>query len=114
LSGNAGTAALTSFAPHRLAYSVSSGGRALLVTSEIAYPGWVFHVAAAGMPPSTTAGAVADGVLRSVGVPPGTSSVVCTYSPASFRVGLYVGLAVLAWVLATVTGQVLVVRHPPF
>jgi hypothetical protein len=95
-SARPGRVTVKSFSPHRIVYDVVSPGPALLVTSEVAYPGWkATMTASAGLVQEHAARVVvADGVLRAVPVPGGSSVVVFRYEPTSFRVGLFITLSI--------------------
>ena len=67
---------------------VHSTGRALLVLSELFYPGWKATVN--GRPGQIVK---VDGALRGVAVPNGESQVRLSYSPASFVMGLTLTIA---------------------
>lgn len=92
-----GTGSLKRFSAHVVEYEVRSTGRALLVTSEPVYPGWravLDHDGSSREVPILAA----DGILRSVVVPTGTSRIRMQYRPASFLVGLYcTGVALALW-----------------
>jgi hypothetical protein len=79
-----GTATLTSFAPHRVSYDVNQSGNGLLATSEIYFPGWRPRVDGRDSPLVNL-----NWVQRATPVPPGRHSVVFTYEPDSYRVGLF-------------------------
>jgi len=75
----------------RVEVSVHASGRALLVLSEVFYPGWK----------ATVNGSAAqilkvDGALRGIVVPDGDSLVSLRYSPISFLVGLALSLLAFA------------------
>ena len=67
---------------------VSAHGRALLVVSELFYPGWHASVNA-----KTTTIWKVDGGLRGIVVPAGVSHVEMDYAPISFQCGLALSIA---------------------
>jgi hypothetical protein len=79
--------------------SVQAGGRALLVLSELYYPGWT----------ATVNGQVAgvwkvDGALRGIVVPRGDSQVSLRFRPARIYIGAALSVAVFGVVLAAPMG----------
>ena len=78
---------------------VNTAGTALLVVSEVFYPGWKATVN--GQPAEIRK---TDGALRGIVVPGGFSHVVMEYSPASFYTGIGLSLlttacVMIAWIL---------------
>jgi hypothetical protein len=71
-----------SYEPDRMAIEVTSGKSGLLVLSEFHYPGW--HATVNGKPAGIYK---ADGALRAIWAPEGTSRIELNYLPASFLVG---------------------------
>ncbi len=104
-----GSVRMVHFSAHRVIYDVQASGRGILVTSEPAYPGWRAIVETDRHQREAPI-IVANGILRSVVVPPGRCRVIMTYAPASYCLGLYlscIGTGLLAAVLAAgVTGWV--------
>ena len=91
-------ARVLSYTPHRVAAEATAPGPAWLVLTDTYYPGW--RASVNGRP---TATAIANYAFRAVPVPPGASTVVFSYQPTSYRVGLFIGLlaaALLAALLA--------------
>jgi hypothetical protein len=76
-------------APHRIELDVESGGRALLVSSEVFYPGWEARI-----DDRDADVLLVDAAFRGVAVPPGRHRVSFVYVPYAFRAG--VALSVLA------------------
>jgi hypothetical protein len=75
---------------NRMELSVHAGGRALLLLSELDYPGW-----AAKVNGQSARIWKVDGFLRGIVVPPGDSQVSLRYRPASIYIGA--GLTVAAF-----------------
>jgi len=67
---------------------VEASSRALLVTSELAYPGWQATIDGTPVPIHAV-----DGGLRAVVVRTGASAVVFRYRPLLGRIGLAIGVA---------------------
>lgn len=89
-----GTVEMTRWSAHRQDYEVQATGSLLLVTSEPAYPGWRCFIESGGRVREQDI-LVANGVLRAVVVPAGSSRVAFKYTPSAFVIGLYLsGLAV--------------------
>ncbi|NLH98016.1 MAG: YfhO family protein [Chthonomonadales bacterium] len=97
--GTSDSVRLLTFGPHRVEYEAVTQQSGLLVTAEVAYPGWKATVS--GRPAPIL---VADGIFRAVSVPDGASRVAFAYDPASFRVGLYISCFVLAASVGTLSG----------
>jgi hypothetical protein len=85
--------------PERLALAVASPQPAILVLSELSYPGWRVTVGGAAAPLLE-----ANGLLRAVALEAGTHQVELIYRPASVTVGLALSAATL---LAVVVGLAL-------
>jgi hypothetical protein len=85
---------------------VRGTGPGLLVLTDVYYPGWRATVngRAAGILPANYA-------FRGVEVSEGQSDVGFTYEPASYRIGLFLGLTSLAITLA-IAGAALPLRRP--
>jgi hypothetical protein len=75
----------------RVEFTVHADGRALLVMSELFYPGWKATVNGLTVPILKV-----DGALRGVVVPDGDSGVSLHYAPASFYAGLTLTIAAFA------------------
>jgi hypothetical protein len=82
--------------PERLALEVASPQPAILVLSELSYPGWRVTVDGAAAPLLE-----ANGLLRAVALEAGTHQVELAYQPASVSAGLALSVATL---LAVVVG----------
>ncbi len=108
-----GAVRLIEHSPHRQAFEVRTDAPGLLVISEPAMAGWRATVQADGAAAAPAQMLIADGLLRAVQVPAGRSVVRLAYEPASYRVGLYVGLAALAAALALVAAVVSAQPRPP-
>jgi hypothetical protein len=82
--------------PERMVLDVTTEQPCILVLGELYYPGWQATVD--GQPVSILR---ADGVLRAVGVAPGSHQVSLVYRPASLRWGAVISLvtllAAVAW-----------------
>jgi hypothetical protein len=85
--------------PERLALEVASPQPAILVLSELSYPGWRVTVDGAAAPLLE-----ANGLLRAVALEAGTHQVELVYQPASVTIGLALSAATL---LAVVVGLAL-------
>jgi hypothetical protein len=70
--------------------SAAPAEAALLVTSELAAPGWIAAIDGGVVPLHTV-----NGAFRAVAVPPGRHQIVLAYRPAVARVGL--ALSALGW-----------------
>jgi hypothetical protein len=93
LSGG-GSARIERYEPERVDLSARAGGRALVVLSDVWYPGWKAKVDGHDAPIERV-----DYLLRGVAVGPGTHRIEMTYRPASWRIG---------WILTLVTAIALV------
>jgi hypothetical protein len=83
-----------SYAAKRIGLSVMAEKRALLVLSEICYPGWYATVNNAPAPIYK-----ADGALRAIVLPPGRSTVLLRYAPRSVLAGAVLSLLAFGGVL---------------
>ncbi|MCX6362414.1 MAG: hypothetical protein NT029_21685 [Armatimonadetes bacterium] len=101
-----GAVRLSEHSAHRQAFEVQSDAPGLLVMSEPAMAGWRATVQAGGSGAAPFRILIADGLLRAVRVPAGRSVVRLAYEPASYRVGLFVGLAALASMLGLIAAGV--------
>jgi hypothetical protein len=86
-----------------LALEVEAASRGLLVTSELAYPGWTATVDGTPAPLLEV-----DAGLRAVVVPAGSHAVVFTYRPRLARLGMALGAAAALGLAAAVV----VARRP--
>jgi hypothetical protein len=77
-------AAILSYAPERVEVGVRTAGRALLVLSDTAFPGWIATIDGEPAPIYTT-----NYLFRGVVAPPGEHTVIFAYKPASWRRGLW-------------------------
>ena len=89
--GPAGTVTLVHENPNRLVATIQAERAAILVLSEIDYPGW--EVAVEGRPARLLR---ADYLLRAVAVPAGRHEAVFTFRPAALRNGLLASAAAAA------------------
>lgn len=79
--------------PNAWALRLAPGGKALLVSSETAAPGWIARVDGTPRAP-----VVVHGTFRGLILEPGDQSVRWVYEPATFRLGAFLGLlAVGCW-----------------
>ncbi|HET9870542.1 MAG TPA: hypothetical protein VFR02_08620, partial [bacterium] len=78
--------------PQRLELSASGRGRALLVSSETAYPGWKAWVE--GRPRALE---TVNHVFRGLCLDDGETQASLVYAPDSFRLGLFLGLLALGF-----------------
>jgi len=92
-----GSATITSYNLNSITINVSTSRRAILVLSEIYYPGWYAYVN--GMPAHVYR---ANWCLRAIEIEPGEHTVVFEFKPASFRTGLWISLFSIALSLAIV------------
>jgi hypothetical protein len=83
-----------SYEADSMSIDVNTAGTALLVVSEVFYPGWKATVN--GQPAEIRK---TDGALRGIVVPGGFSHVVMEYSPASFYTGIGLSLLTAACVM---------------
>lgn len=89
------SAAVTAFLPNRVEVQVNAAADALLVLSEMAYPGWRASVDNAPTSLITT-----DYILRGVPVSAGTHTVVFEFAPFSFTAGAIISALALVFLLA--------------
>jgi hypothetical protein len=90
--------------PEKLAFSVSSKERRLLVCADHYYPGWKAVVDNNTVPIFRI-----NGILRGIFVPAGMHKVVFNYEPQSLLLGLCLAIAgVLIWII---TALVIYCRH---
>ncbi len=78
-------ATITSRTANALTISVDAAGPAMMMMSEVAFPGWY-----AKLDGQATELLRADYLLRGVAVPPGHHSIEVYYRPMSFRLGLLI------------------------
>jgi hypothetical protein len=90
-SGGPGTARLVSYEAERVVARASTARPALLVLTDIHYPGWRAWVNGRPVPVERV-----DYLLRGVLIPPGTHTVELRYRPASWRAG---------WILSVVAAS---------
>ncbi|MCX6029971.1 MAG: glycosyltransferase family 39 protein [Chloroflexi bacterium] len=83
-------AELVAFAPQRLAFDVELSAPGILVSSEIAYPGWTVAANGQRLPALR-----AYGLLRAVALPAGRWQVEWRYEPTTVWIGLAVSLLTL-------------------
>ncbi len=95
---------LLSYDAHLIRITTRTGGRRLLVSSEVEYPGWQAFID--GSPVPTV---LVNTAFRGVEIPAGRHEVVFRYVPRSFYAGLVLsvlGLAALCgWVLLGINGK---------
>ncbi len=99
-------AAVVSFRPDRLAVEVEAASDALLVLSEVDYPGWRATVDGEPAPILRV-----DSILRAVPVPAGSHRVVMRFVPGTFWLGA--GVSGLAAIWLAVTGVAALRRRKP-
>jgi hypothetical protein len=97
--GDPGTAALEVFEPNRLAVRVAARRPALLVLSEVYYPGWQARLD--GRPVPLGSG---DYVLRVAPVPAGEHTLELRFRSRTFLLGLGVSLVSLGAVILALRG----------
>jgi hypothetical protein len=90
-SGPTGEARVVSYEPTEVVFETDAPAPAVLVASELVYPGWTAEVDGDEVPIRR-----ADGVLRSVEVPAGTHRVTMTYRPTHWTLALVLTLGSLA------------------
>lgn len=88
--GVSGTVEVLSRAPHAIRLRVTTPRDAILVSSEVFYPGWTTRIDGALAPTLEV-----DTAFRGTVVPAGTHEVEMVYVARSFRVGLGVSVAAL-------------------
>lgn len=86
----AGTVEVLSRAPHAIRLRTTTPREAILVSSEVFYPGWTTRIDGADAPTLEV-----DTAFRGTVVPAGTHEVEMIYVPRSFHVGLGVSIAAL-------------------
>jgi hypothetical protein len=89
----AGTARIVSYRPERVELAARAGRRALVILSDVHFPGWHATVDGREAPVERV-----DYLLRGIPVGPGAHRIVLAYRPLSWRVG---------WVLTLLTAVVL-------
>ena len=97
-----GPARVLSYAPHRVAAEATAPSPAWLVLTDTYYPGW--RASVNGDPAPL---AIANYAFRAVSIPAGTSTVVFSYEPASYRIGLFLGLLAAAVLPALLVAHLL-------
>ncbi|MEX1071221.1 MAG: YfhO family protein [Anaerolineales bacterium] len=90
-SGQAGSADLVSSRNGQVEIAVNAPGGGWLLLADIWYPGWVAEVNGEALPLFP-----AYGIIRAVLLSPGQYSVIFSYRPISFYIGLTLSLAALA------------------
>jgi hypothetical protein len=85
-----GTATVAEYEPNRLRLDVQASAQAMLVVSELFYPGWRATVDGNDTPIYR-----ADHALRAVMVPAGRHTVEMVFDPLSFRLGAAISLSAL-------------------
>ena len=101
-------AQITHFSPNRIAIQADVEQAALLVLSEIWYPGWQVTVDGVERPIYRV-----NGIVRGVALEPGAHTVVWRYRPASLRWGVAISfLALLALVAGGVALAVPAGKNP--
>jgi hypothetical protein len=96
--GRIAPAELLSYSPHRVRLRATSARPAWLVLTDTYYPGWRATVNRRPAPVL-----IANYAFRAVRIPGGESMVTLTYEPASYRIGLFVGLLAAAVAVAAVS-----------
>jgi hypothetical protein len=84
------TAEITEYRPNHLRIKTSASTPAVLVVSEVFYPGWKATID--GQPAQIM---IADYLLRGVSVPEGTHEVEMRYTAPSARLGLIISIVAL-------------------
>jgi uncharacterized membrane protein YfhO len=90
---------LLAYGPNRAVFYVETSAPALLVLSDLLYPGWRATADGEAVPLYAT-----NGLFRGVVVPAGAHRVEMRYFPQSLRWGLGLmgmALAVIMWIFAT-------------
>lgn len=82
-SAGQGRIEVLAYGPNRAAFNVTSSEPALLVLSDLSYPGWRGRIDGKPAPILAT-----NGIFRGMAVPTGTSRVEMRYFPTSLRAGL--------------------------
>jgi hypothetical protein len=94
-AGPPGSVAVTDYEPTRIEFEAKSATPAVLVASEMSYPGWSAEVDGGGARVMR-----ADGFLRAVEMPAGSHRVTMTYRPTHWALALILSLTGVAAVLA--------------
>jgi hypothetical protein len=92
-------AEIASYGAHRVVIHAAAARPAWLVLTDAYYPGWRARVNG-----SQAEVVPANYAFRAVRIPRGENEVVFRYEPTSYRVGVFVGLVSLGWMLALATG----------
>jgi hypothetical protein len=92
-------AEIVSYGAHRVVIRAAATRSAWLVLTDTHYPGWRARVE--GRPAEIVA---ANYAFRAVRIPMGESEVVFTYEPASYRLGVFIGLLSLGCTLGLASG----------
>jgi hypothetical protein len=90
-SAGEGRIEVMAYSPNRALFFVESSEKALLVLSDLLYPGWNAYVDDENVPFYET-----NGLFRGVVIPPGSHHVEMRFTPNSLRVGIgMLGIALL-------------------
>ena len=103
---SAENARIVAYASERVVVRVHAARSALLVLSDLAYPGWDATLDGRPVPIWRV-----DYLLRGVRVPPGSHTIAMRYAPASWRVGWIVSAGSLCVLLALVASGLAARRH---
>lgn len=101
-----GTVDVTSTRASSMEFTVTTDRQAVLLISEVAYPGWRATIDGAATPIYT-----ADYTFRAVVVPPGTHQVRLSFEPPLWRAGWLIAGATLVLLLGAALASVLVRRR---
>ena len=99
-------ARLVSYGGQRVVIQATASTRSLLVLTDDFYPGW--NATVDGHPASVQR---VDYLLRGVSIGPGRHTIVFSYQPASWAIGLVISLLSAVGVLGAVAGAFLVSRR---
>ena len=101
-----GSVEMTSYAPNRMEYKVSSASGGLVVFSEVYYPaGWSLTMEDGTELPLTLYEGNPGGILRSASVPAGDHTLTMSFEPRSYAVGEAVSRACSVLLLLLALGS---------
>ncbi len=81
------TAHLISYTPNKITFQTTTNGNALLFLSDTYYPGWVVRIDG-----KVTKIYKADYTFRAIVVPQGEHTIIFTFAPESFKIGIVISL----------------------
>jgi uncharacterized membrane protein YfhO len=100
-------ARLVSYGPSRVVVAATATSPSLLVLTDDFYPGWTATVD--GRPATVQR---VDYLLRGVSLGPGQHTIVFSYEPTSWRLGLIISIVCLVGLLVAVVSVFVARRRP--